>query len=237
MEMKIEEREEVCFEFLKNLPIDKYVLIGGYATSAFEFPRFSVDLDIVIRKEDLDSFTSLLKGEGFKQTISKELDQLYEGEFIRFEKRIDGLAVNVDLLVNMVQSRQTGTAYSFDYLFRNSEVREVAGSALDMRVRARVADREMLIALKANSMRLADQRDIIALCNGEVDVGKLIEHLSRCPRDVIKANIIRLLETLRDPKSKDSIKGVFSLSDEVYGRITRRTEMVFTKVLEGLGCK
>lgn len=233
--MKIEERERACFDLLGKLPHDKYVLIGGYATSAFDFPRFSVDLDLVIREEDLGFFTDLLRGEGFRQTVGKELGRLYEGKFIRFERDIDGLTVSADLLVNMVQSRQTDAAYSFAYLFQNSELREVAGSALATRVRARVADREMLIALKANSMRLADQRDIIALCNGDVDVEKVVAHLRRCPRDIIEENIDRLLQTLADPKSKDSIKGVFSLPDPVYRRIIARTERVFRRVKEALG--
>lgn len=233
--MKIEERERACFDLLERLPHDKYVLIGGYATSAFDFPRFSVDLDLAIKGEGLGFFTDLLRGEGFRQTVSKELGELYKGEFVRFERKINELAVNVDLLVDMVQSRQTGSAYSFGYLFRNSEVREIAGSTLAMRVRARVADREMLIALKVNSMRLADQRDIIALCNGDVDVGKVVEHLRRCPREVIAENIDRLLQTLRDPRSKDSIKGVFSLPDPVYRRIIARTERVFRRVKEMVG--
>lgn len=51
----------------------------------------------------------------------------------------------------------------------------------------------MLIALKANSMRLADQTDIIALCNQDVDAGKVACHLKRCPGDKILEN----LETLK----------------------------------------
>lgn len=219
---------------MEKFPPEKYVLIGGYATSAFDFPRFSVDLDVVISEEDLDFFVSLLQGEGFEQIISKELGQVYKGQFIRFERRIEGLAVNVDLLVNMVQSRQTDSAYSFDYLYGNSEVRTVTGSAVDATAQARVADWEMLIALKANSMRLADQRDIIALCNADVDVGKVVQHLSRCPANTIQKNVDRLLETLRDPKNKDSIKGVFGLSNHVYQRIVQRAEALFLRVREEL---
>lgn len=234
MKMRIEERERACFELLARFPKEKYVLIGGYATSAFDFPRFSVDLDIVITEEDLEFFISLLERQGLTKTISKKLGRIYKGQFIRFAKRIGGLAVNVDLLVNMVQSRQTDSAYSFEYLFRNSEIREVTGSALDARAEARVADREMLIALKANSMRLADQRDIIALCNGDVDVEKVVEHLTRCPQSIIGRHIDMLLKTLRDPKTTDSIKGVFGLSDEMYHRLVARTERVFHEVRERL---
>jgi len=134
----------------------------------------------------------------------------------------------------MVQSRQTNSAYSFGYLFKNSEIRNIIGYSQDLAVRARVADREMLIALKANSMRLPDQRDIIALCNGEVNVKKIVKHLKRCPKDVIKGSISKLLATIEDPKQKDSIKGVFELSDKIYERVISKTEEIFTKLEEVL---
>lgn len=229
--MKIEERERACFDLLERLSRDKYVLIGGYATSAFDFPRFSVDLDIAIKGEDLKLFTDLLEQQGYSRVIrSDEFSRTYEGEFIRFEREVNGLSVSADLLVNMVQSRQTNSAYSFGYLFKNSEIRNIIGYSQDLAVRARVADREMLIALKANSMRLPDQRDIIALCNGEVDVKKVVKHLERCPKDVIKENISKLLATIEDPKQKDSIKGVFGLPDEIYERVISRTEAIFMKL-------
>ncbi|MEA3312278.1 MAG: hypothetical protein U9Q76_08690 [candidate division WOR-3 bacterium] len=229
--MKIEERESACFDLLKRLHRDKYVLIGGYAVSAFDFPRFSVDLDIAIKEEELEIFTDLLEGQGYSQAIrSDKFSWIYKGEFIRFEREVSGLNVSADLLVNVVQSRQTSSAYSFEYLFKNSEMRKVIGYSQDLAVKARVADREMLIALKANSMRLADQRDIIALCNGKVDVEKVAKHLERCPKDVIKENIRRLLATIEDPKQKDSIKGVFGVSDKLYERVISRAEAIFMKL-------
>jgi len=229
--MKIEERESACFDLLKRLHRDKYVLIGGYAVSAFDFPRFSVDLDIAIKEEELEIFTDLLEGQGYSQAIrSDEFSWIYKGEFIRFEREVGGLNVSADLLVNVVQSRQTNSAYSFEYLFKNSEIRKVIGYSQDLAVKARVANREMLIALKANSMRLADQRDIIALCNGKVDVEKVARHLERCSKDVIKENVQKILGTFGEPKQRDSIKGVFGLSDKLYERVTSRAEAIFIKL-------
>lgn len=54
--MKIKERENICFDLLRKLP-QKLVLIGGYAASSFDFPRFSVDLDLVIRPRDVREFS------------------------------------------------------------------------------------------------------------------------------------------------------------------------------------
>jgi len=76
--MKIEERERACFDLLERLPRDKYVLIGGYATSAFDFPRFSVDLDIAIKGEDLKLFTDLLEQQGYSQVASGIMCKLWE---------------------------------------------------------------------------------------------------------------------------------------------------------------
>jgi hypothetical protein len=106
------------------------------------------------------------------------------------------------------------TAYSFEYLLKHSEILEVIGFSGSLKVRARVANREMLIALKANSMRLADQRDIIALCNQNVDIAVVLKHLKRCPRRIILRHIENILKTLDDEQYKNSIRGVFILSEK-----------------------
>ena len=225
--MKIQEREKACFEVLEKLPLDNYVLIGGYATSSFEFPRFSVDLDLVIEKKNKETFIRILSKEDFSQTTETEnLDKFYKGQSLRFEKKIDNFPVSVDLMIDAVVSRQTNVSYKFSYLFKNSTLREVVGSTLDFQVNARVATREILIALKLSSLRLSDIRDIIALCFGEIDKERLKKHLQRCPGDKIKENIHTALQVLRDERHKDSIKGVFSLSDSTYEKITGKAEKV-----------
>jgi len=228
--MKIQEREKACLQLLRKLP-EKFVLVGGYATSSFDFPRFSVDLDIVIAERDQKKFSQVLKEEGLK--LIKEVgdfSRFYKGRMIRFEKIGDGPPVRVDLFVNMIQSRQTDATYTFDYLWRNSERRNVIGYGVRESVQTRVADREMLIALKINSMRTADQRDIIALCNGEVDVKKVMRHLKRCPKEKILAHLDILIEILENPKSKDSIKGVFTISDKVYKKMLDKAKKEITTI-------
>lgn len=232
--MKIEEREKLCIELMRKLP-RRFILIGGYATSAFEFPRFSVDLDLVVKQEDLKEFETVLQREGFKLVQETgEFSEVYKGRFIRFEKKVNTLPVRVDLLVDMVQSRQTNVAYSFDYLWKNSEVRRVVGSGVKENAEARVARREMLVALKTNSMRKADQRDIILLCNGVLDISLVLKHLERAPRDRILGHIDIVLETLGHPRSKASIKGVFGISDDVYGKIIEKARKELSAIKEGV---
>ena len=96
------------------------------------------------------------------------------------------LPISVDLMINSVQSRQTGYAYPFNYIFKNSEVKEIIGWHPDFKVQMRVADKEMLIALKINSMRATDKRDIIMLCFEKPDVDKIVNNLKKCPRNIKK---------------------------------------------------
>jgi len=232
--VKILERERVCLELLKKIP-DQCVLVGGYATSSFDFPRFSVDLDLVIREKNVPEFSGIFEGEGFR-FVKKvgEFGKFYKGKMMRFEKRVGALPVSVDLLVDMIQSRQTEAAYSFDYLWKNSELRKVMGSGGKGAVEARVANREMLIALKINSMRMADQRDIISLCSSRINTGQVISHLKRAPRDKILSHLNILATTLANPDSKDSIKGVFGIPDRAYERMMGNAKKEISAIKYGI---
>jgi hypothetical protein len=138
----------------------------------------------------------------------------YSGKFERYEKGL----ISVDLLINGVQSRQTGYSYPFSYIFKNSEIREVSGWEPSLKARIRVPHKEMLIALKVHSMRMADKRDIIMLCYEKPDVKTIFGHLKNCPRGKIIANIDELLKVIKDRNLKDSLKGVFSINDRIFGR-------------------
>ena len=232
--MKIKERENICLDLLRKLP-QKLVLIGGYAASSFDFPRFSVDLDLVIRPRDAREFSKILEREGFRLlTDSGHFADFYKGRMMRFAKKIDALPITVDLFVGMVQARQTDTAYSFDYLWKNSEVRKVLGSGVKDYAEVRVADREMLIALKMNSMRMADQRDIISLFNGKVDPAKILTNLKRATKGKILGNIAIISATLQKPESRDSIKGVFGISDQVYKKLIEKARKEILSIRQEL---
>lgn len=235
MREKIRKREGRCFDFLKAIPINSgYVLVGGYAVSSFHFPRLSVDLDIVIPEKELKFFRELMKKQGFALTGEKTgFDKSYSGKFEKYKKD-EKLPVSVDLLINSIQARQTNHAYSFDYVFRNSEIREIRGWHPGIKVKTRVANKEMLIALKTNSMRSADKRDIIMLCYEKPDVDEIIKHLMKCPREPILQHIHELREILVDPKYSDAIKGVFTISDRVLERARASCLEVLEKIKKEL---
>lgn len=63
----------------------------------------------------------------------------------------------------------------------------------------------MLIALKMNSMRAADKRDIIMLCYDKPEVGKILRHLKKAPKEKIRENIGELKLVLLEPEPADSM--------------------------------
>ena len=76
------ERENTLFDVLQELVRLKlhFILVGGYAVSAYKH-RFSVDADLVIKKEDKGEFEEVLRQKGFTRTITKLLDHAYAPEF------------------------------------------------------------------------------------------------------------------------------------------------------------
>jgi hypothetical protein len=219
-------REKDCFNFLRLISSEKqYVVIGEYAVTSYGFARFSVDLDITIPESQLPFFNKLISDNGFVFTKGKK-DLTYSGKFKRYEKEL----VSIDLLINGVESRQTGYCYPFEYIFKNSQIRETSGWDPTNKVKARIAKKELLIALKLHSMRMADKRDIITLCYEKPNTQNIINHLKNSPKLKITQHINNLLSLLNDNNLKDSLKGVYSIDDKLYDRMIKNCQQTMSKV-------
>ena len=233
---QLENRERECFQFLQEIPMERrYVLIGGYAVSSFQFPRYSVDLDIVIPQRELRFFQGLARRKRFKFKKEYEADKVHHARSIVYYKDI-GVKVGLDLMVNAVYSRQTRFAYPFKLLFKHSEVREVRGRSLDARAKARVAHREMLLALKMSSARSQDMRDILALCYEEPETSTVAALLETCPRTEILENLQKL-DTYLSTANPDSFRGLFSASSSVLKRSTNNCTNFVTRLMRILKSK
>ena len=101
----------------------KFIVIGGYAVSTYK-KRFSVDLDVVIKEDDLIKFEELLLKEGFTISYEKEIALLYGENFKRFRKKMNDLPVDVDLLINGLVSRTTDATWSFENIDKKSQKRK-----------------------------------------------------------------------------------------------------------------
>jgi hypothetical protein len=213
------ERENDIIRILEAISKSRvdYVVVGGYAVTAFGKHRYSTDCDLVVRSLDVLKLESVLKAEKFSREAQLEgFDSLYGGSSIRYVKRNTELPVSVDLLVNSLTSRNTGSSWSFEYVFLHSESANVVG--IQRSVDCRVVNKELLIAFKLHSARMTDTRDVIALANG-AKWDEVFSHLKRGDEEKLRGSLSKVLQYLDDPRLVDSFKGVFSLKGNVKSEV------------------
>ena len=196
-------KENDIFEILQKFLSSNldFILVGGYAVSAFKH-RFSVDADIIVKSEDLFKFESILRKEGFKKTITKELENIYSSKFVRYEKE----QASVDILIDALASRTTNSSFGYELVFDNSIKRKIIG--IEKEVTARIPTKELLIVMKLHSGRLTDFRDIAALAK-DTDLELIKKFLFIGNLKVLKENLSKLHKIVNDKNFIDSFKGVF----------------------------
>ncbi len=196
------EREQEVMRILA-LFLDKdldFIVVGGYAISTYK-KRFSIDLDVVVKEEDIKKFEKLLEKQDYSLHYEKEIALLYGENFKRFMKKIKNLPVDIDLLINGLVSRLTDATWGFDYIKRHSVKRKLSNSEF------LTPEKELLIAMKFHSGRLSDIRDIVALmpCDNEV----VKKHLLKGDVGRLKQSMKTQLSFLNKPQFNDSFKGIF----------------------------
>ncbi len=179
----------------------EFIIVGGYAVSAFKH-RFSVDADIVITSSNLFNFEEILRKNGFKKTISKDLENIYASRFIRYEKD----QASVDILIDALASRGTDASFSYELLFKNSIKKKIIG--IEKEVFARIPIKELLVVMKIHSGRLTDFRDIAALAR-ETNLDMIRKFLFIGNLKQIGQNLHNLNKVVNDKNFVDSFKGVF----------------------------
>ncbi|MBI2656799.1 hypothetical protein HYX03_03600 [Candidatus Woesearchaeota archaeon] len=217
------ERENEIFDILDsfNKAGLKYVLIGGYAVSAY-MHRFSVDADVCIDKNDLSLFKDILKAKHFVLFKRKELEDIYKGEFESYTKKVK-LPITVDLMIGSVASRQTNASVSFHQLYSSSIVKKITG--IEKTINARIPVKEILIAVKIHAARLTDARDIVALCH-DIDFDVVAKFMKDKNQQEIQNNLNKLLSYFTSDNFKDAFKGVFSIEKLPKGNIENAIKLI-----------
>lgn len=199
-------RENMIFMILQDF-IDEgldFIVVGGYAISAYKH-RFSVDADVVIKKEDKPKFEETLLKRKLKKTTELNLNHTYASEFVSY-KLDEKLPVSIDLLIDGIGSRTTDASFSFSQLEENSEHKKIIG--IEKEVSVKIPKREILIVLKLHSGRLTDLRDIVAISKN-LDIELIKKFIWRGKKNLVKDNIKKLLSSLKEKGFVDSFKGVF----------------------------
>src|SRR6056297_1095684 len=209
--MSFNNRSDALIELLEELTEHghQYVLVGGYAVSAFN-ARFSTDLDIVVAPDTKEEFVAFLEARGFEETDSHAKQWFYDTEVIEYEKRLaPQQPIGFDLLVNGLGCRQTEAQWSFDYLYDHSHQQEVSGGTVT--TTARVIDGAVLVAAKLHSGRETDLRDVLAVAE-EIDLDTVTPHLQRGDKSALREQLRRGLEIVESDELKHGYRSDFGAS-------------------------
>ncbi|WP_254521827.1 nucleotidyltransferase family protein [Natrinema caseinilyticum] len=209
--MSFHNRSDALIELLEELAQNdhEYVLVGGYAVSAFN-ARFSTDLDIVVAPNTKEEFVEFLEARGFVKTGSHAKQWFYDTEVLEYEKRLaPQQPIGFDLLVNGLGCRQTEAQWSFDYLYDHSREQKVSGGTVTST--ARVIDGAVLVAAKLHSGRETDLRDVLAVAE-EIDLETVTPHLRRGDEGALRAQLERGLEIIESEELKHGYRSDFGAS-------------------------
>lgn len=181
-----------------------YVLVGGWAVSAFQ-TRFTTDVDMVIPETELEAYDDLLNELDYSKEFDNDIANVYEGRIVRYEKQVGDTTVEFDALVGTLRCRQTDAEWSYRYLHEHSviETLEVTDN-----LTARIPEPALLFALKLHSGRLADARDLV-IVGSEADLDQIEHHVHRGDPERLAKQIERVVEKLEREGFADSFKGVF----------------------------
>jgi hypothetical protein len=224
--MTLDAREGAVLETLNRLSKDNIVLIGGYAVNAYVPPRFSIDCDLVVLGSS-DTIETELRQDGFKK--AEEGDTSY-GNYMRYE--IEESKVSFDLLVNSVVDRDTGVAFEGGLFKEHSAERTTVGRSVPTRIKMRIADPELLFAMKFVSGRKQDTRDIFMLAGAALDWNVVRELIfGKCDRDLIKEKIRSAMAVVNSKSYRDSLQGPYGKMPDKRFEACQKN---LTRFLEGL---
>ncbi|MHC3381786.1 nucleotidyl transferase AbiEii/AbiGii toxin family protein [Haloarcula sp. H-GB5] len=209
--MSFNDRSNALISLLADLNESphQFVLVGGYAVSAFE-TRFSTDLDVVIAPEDRDAVIEFLKTRDFKKTESQSKEWIYDTEVTQYEKRLTPQQpVGVDLLINGLGCRQTEAQWSFNYLLNHSKKQTISGGTEE--TTARTVTGDVLIAVKLHSGRETDLRDVLAIA-GDVPLTQITPHLHRGDEEKLRDQLEQGVEVLDSDELRHGFRSDFGAS-------------------------
>lgn len=206
---QLEGREEEIIRTISVLPRG-FVLIGGYAVSALASHRFSVDCDVITSRKDAREFRDVLAREGYSKGRSAKVGN--GGTVEIYSKRTKGGRVSVDLFIDSITARETGSSWTYEYVKKNCVEAVVSGVGNSATVL--VPTREILIAMKIHSARDADIRDIVMLSE-DVDWHSVAKHSSRGDTKILLKQLKVIISRIGDEQFLSSLRAAFQLRRNV----------------------
>jgi len=226
--MMMQDRERVVLETLDSIPRRNAVLIGGYAVNAYVPPRFSIDCDLVV----FGSTKPLEAALGRNGFVKTETGDVSYGSYIRYSREKEG--VSFDLLVNSALERETGIVFEGELFKKYSKKRVTVGRANPIRIETRIADPEILFAMRFVSARKQDIRDVFMLAGEDLDWNLIIRVVSeKCDSNLIKKRSDLIRQSIQSKSYRDSLQGAYGkMPDERFDLCKKRLLGFFSRLME-----
>jgi len=144
------------YQILKHLQAERidYALIGGVAVAFHTEPRFTRDIDLLIREDDLEGVSKILKKEGYFQTASPWAFRDSITTLYRFLKVKNADQMIIDIIVAGDDRHER--------IITDALQAEAEGKGI-----VKVANKADLIWLKRRRNSKQDQADIARLSDEE----------------------------------------------------------------------
>ena len=186
---------------------DGFVLIGGCAVNAFGHRRFSVDCDLATNRDNTPVLDTALLREGYELWRGGSRPPL--GVAVRvYRKLIAGQPVSVDLLVNTVVSQKTRGTWTYKFIHENSAEAIVVG-ATDS-TPARVANRNLLIAMNLHSGRTQNLADLVVLSE-KADWKTVARYAASGSKEQLIAQIDSAIKEVSSSKFVSDLRASFAM--------------------------
>jgi len=187
------------------------VLVGGYAVSARTRPRFSIDIDVVVRRESRSQMDRTLRSLEFVPGRRFVDSEEGHGEIaVRWSHRRS--KATVDLMIGGIRDRGLGIWVPYEFVARGATVEPLRNTmGLLPQPRMLVATAEVLVALKLQPLRDQDVADIISL-SSMADVETCARTLvSMLGPGIAQARVLGLSRKLGERRAVEGYSSVFSM--------------------------
>ena len=187
-----------------------FVVIGGYAVNAYGQHRFSVDCELATRRDDVPVIDATLLREGYELRRSEVRPPI--GVTIReYAKSVGGETASIALLVDTVVNTTTRGIWTYKFTQENSAEAIVMG-ATDS-APSRVANRNLLVAMKLHAGETQDFEDIVML--SEKADWKAVAKCAACgSKQQLIDQIDYAIGEISSPKFATELKSTFAMRSD-----------------------
>ncbi len=187
-----------------------FVVIGGYAVNAHGQHRFSVNCELATNRDNVPVIDATLLKEGYELRRSDVRPPI--GVTIReYAKSVGGETASIELFVDTVVNTTTRGIWTYKFTQENSAEAIVMG-ATDS-TPSRVANRNLLVAMKLHAGETQDFEDVVMLSE-RVD-WKTVAKCAACgSKEQLLEDVEAAIQEISSPKFAIELKSIFAIRSD-----------------------